>query len=318
MYLVPFIITLVVLAVAFALWVLRRVQTSRALAYSFSNNEYCRQHLCLFRSEFSDDDFRVVHRFKDYSPKTAYYCLNVINRAYDADYTSDLIPPPGFEVVSTLANPLDGNRSIGYVMVQSDILWVVFRGTKDVRDMVQDINMTQSRFRDDGVLVHSGFLQLYEAVGIRDTVERVLTARRDRLRTVLLTGHSMGGALSMLTLYDVSGAHGAALDVVCYTFGCPRVGNTAFTDRLRQYSNTCYRVANSDDIVPHIPLSITMNLLHPRRPFFYNHYGRLFSFSENLMNYEYNHVIQTYIANLRKIVQETVPGATIAALKSDY
>jgi len=317
MYLVPFIITLLVLMVVVVLWVMRRVQTFRALAYSFSNNEYCQQHLCLFRSEFSNDDFRVVHRFKDYSPKTAYYCLNVINRVYDADYTSDLVAPPGFEVISTLANPLDKNRSIGYVMVQSDILWVVFRGTKYVKDMLQDINMTQSRFREDGVLVHSGFLQIYEATGVRDTVERVLANRRDRLRTLLVTGHSMGGALSMLTLYDVSRAYGTALDVVCYTFGCPRVGNIAFTDRLRQYSNICYRVANSDDIVPNIPLSITMNFLHPRRPFFYNHYGRLFSFSDNLMNYEYNHVIQTYIANLRKIVEETIPGST-AALKSDY
>jgi len=60
-----------------------------------------------------------------------------------------------------------------------------------------------------------------------------------------------------------------------------------------------------------------MNFLHPRRPFFYNHYGRLFSFSDNLLNYEYNHVIQTYIANLRKIVEETIPGS-ITTLKSDY
>jgi hypothetical protein len=316
MYLVPFIITTTLLVLVVALWVLRRVQTTRALTYSFSNNEYCRDHLCLFRSEFSDNDFKVVHRFKDYSPRTAYYCLNVINRVYDADYTSNLVPPPGFEVVATIANPLDKNRSIGYVMAQSDILWVVFRGTKYVGDILQDLNMTQSRFREDGVLVHTGFLGIYQAARVKETVERVLTSRRDRFRTLLVTGHSLGGAMSMLTLYDLSSAYGDSYDVVCYTFGCPRVGNTAFTDRLKHYKNICYRIANSDDIVPNIPLSITMNFLRPHHPFFYNHYGRLFSFSDNLLNYEYNHVIQTYIANLWKIVQETIPGST--AFKSDY
>ena len=45
------------------------------------------------------------------------------------------------------------------------------------------------------------------------------------------TGHSLGGALATLAAYDIATAAEAAgrqLNLACYTFGCPRVGNHAF------------------------------------------------------------------------------------------
>ena len=45
------------------------------------------------------------------------------------------------------------------------------------------------------------------------------------------TGHSLGGALATLAAYDFATAAqacGKTLNLACYTFGCPRVGNHAF------------------------------------------------------------------------------------------
>jgi hypothetical protein len=41
-----------------------------------------------------------------------------------------------------------------------------------------------------------------------------------------------------------------------YTFGCPRVGNKAFCDRITAAARAqaCYRIVDNEDIVTHIPL----------------------------------------------------------------
>jgi hypothetical protein len=67
---------------------------------------------------------------------------------------------------------------------------------------------------------------------------------------VCITGHSLGGALATL-------AFGRFADdaTSLITFGCPRVGNNAFRQRLlsRQGKGIC-RFVNSNDTVPHVPL----------------------------------------------------------------
>lgn len=54
---------------------------------------------------------------------------------------------------------------------------------------------------------------------------------KSHVAQVLVTGHSLGGALAMLAAHDIAKAL-EALDrntsVACYTFGAPRVGNYAF------------------------------------------------------------------------------------------
>ena len=52
-----------------------------------------------------------------------------------------------------------------------------------------------------------------------------------------LTGHSLGGALACLAAFDIQRMCPCLgpLDVACYTFGAPRVGNHAFA---RQYDAT--------------------------------------------------------------------------------
>ena len=63
---------------------------------------------------------------------------------------------------------------------------------------------------------------------------------------MFITGHSLGGALALLTTVlvapDVNGA--------CYTFGAPRVANYEY---FRDLKTPVYRVVNSSDAVPRVP-----------------------------------------------------------------
>ena len=68
-----------------------------------------------------------------------------------------------------------------------------------------------------------------------------------------IVGHSMGGALAQLAALDVRFA-GAAARVHVYTFGAPRIGNDAFADVVRAYTQEAWRFTHNRDIVPSVPL----------------------------------------------------------------
>jgi hypothetical protein len=90
-------------------------------------------------------------------------------------------------------------------------------------------------------------------------------ARRARPWRVLLTGHSLGGALATLCAADLaelfppsppSSLSSAAEDVVrvrCVTYGSPRAGDAHFAARFAQLQPRALRLVNGRDVVPSVP-----------------------------------------------------------------
>ena len=66
------------------------------------------------------------------------------------------------------------------------------------------------------------------------------------LGNLLVTGHSLGGALAKVATRFIAGSSLGA----CYTFGSPRVGNL---DMGLAFKTPIYRVVNSADVVPRTP-----------------------------------------------------------------
>jgi predicted lipase len=50
--------------------------------------------------------------------------------------------------------------------------------------------------------------------------------------SILMTGHSLGAALSTLATYDLKRKY-TTTDIKIYNFGSPRVGNKAFTTQFK-------------------------------------------------------------------------------------
>lgn len=98
-------------------------------------------------------------------------------------------------------------------------------------------------------LVHQGFQRALNDVW--DQVHDCLVSYRANHpgAEICLTGHSLGGALAMLTL-----SRSADPDLSLITFGCPRVGNQAFCDRTMQgRKSLVFRCVNFNDAVAHVP-----------------------------------------------------------------
>jgi len=92
-------------------------------------------------------------------------------------------------------------------------------------------------------------------------------------KQIVTTGHSLGGALSILSAVDLT-EHGFQ-NIKVVNFGCTRVGNDVFASYFGQLIQTCWRVVNERDLVAHYPAE-WMN---------YHHVANEIWFENNVYNF---------------------------------
>lgn len=127
-------------------------------------------------------------------------------------------------------------------------VYVVFRGTKGLEDIVDDIDIRHKRFSAaKGVKVHAGFYRQW--LDIAPLVDRELKALKGPF-TLVCTGHSLGGALATLASLEYADKYKA---LECYTFGSPRVGNHNFCTAFEEKVPVHWRIVNEKDPVPTLP-----------------------------------------------------------------
>ncbi|KAA8499903.1 Lipase [Porphyridium purpureum] len=101
---------------------------------------------------------------------------------------------------------------------------------------------------------HSRYSYFYRAPDASGYANRMRAARRP----LLLTGHSLGGALATLCGFDVA-THltsigiPAASDIAVTTFGCPKVGNPAFCNAYNSVIKSHWRVIVASDFFAKLP-----------------------------------------------------------------
>jgi len=103
------------------------------------------------------------------------------------------------------------------------------------------------------VAVHSGFLKAAEEL-FQMLLAELLPAGADKsaLKSIYVTGHSLGGALATLVAFFL---HREGFPVAgVYTFASPRVGNAAWRrDYQRLLGAKTYRIIAQGDLVPLVP-----------------------------------------------------------------
>lgn len=99
--------------------------------------------------------------------------------------------------------------------------------------------------------VHHGFKACNDATigNVTSGVKNLLSLHPDY--RIIVTGHSLGGAVA--TLASISLIR-AGLDVLHYSCGSPRVGNTDFASYTKKsFKMMPQRITHYKDIVPHTP-----------------------------------------------------------------
>lgn len=142
----------------------------------------------------------------------------------------------------------DYGATQAYLCHDETKLVLALRGTEIVGcdalpDILTDLDFDLVDFDGRG-RVHRGFARAFE---------RLWPALRERLsaleaaapaRRLWVTGHSLGGALAVLTGARRDTAQGV------YTFGCPRVGDARFAERYRAPTQ---RLVHNNDYVAQLP-----------------------------------------------------------------
>lgn len=119
-------------------------------------------------------------------------------------------------------------------------LFVAFRGTSSKKDIEQDLKRIQE---DEGYGdVHMGFEQCLDSVW-----PTLLHLIKSKGKSVIFTGHSLGGALAQLASVKYGEYCG------CITFGSPKVGDARFVTRLEHIGGVLRLFEHRFDKVPLVP-----------------------------------------------------------------
>ncbi|KAA8493425.1 Lipase [Porphyridium purpureum] len=145
-----------------------------------------------------------------------------------------------------------------------------FRGTVSLKNWSNNLKATPiiankqksevgSYYKDlpDDVRLHLGFYRSFEGIG-GDMVKEALRLHRENPGDrVYVTGHSLGGAMATHMVLTLALAGVPTEQLVCYTFGQPRVGNEAFRREFDARVKDMFRIVNNYDVVPHLPAYAT-------------------------------------------------------------
>lgn len=136
---------------------------------------------------------------------------------------------------------------------QSDAIILSIRGTMNVADGITDLDAHYIKWKNG--LVHSGIYS--SAKWIMDNViYQIFEYKRQfDCSKIIITGHSLGGAISGLLGLMLNDEHD---DVFCYNFGPPPVISTEIASLpLSKKNNYTYIFGN--DIVPHLSYGSLMD-----------------------------------------------------------
>lgn len=193
----------------------------------------------------------------------AFWLAHFASLAYSP--AEQLVDSPLMKTHGLSVQPFDTTGTQGFIFTSEALCILAFRGTeKTLEDWLTDVDARQHEppwvNADDGVGIHKGFHRALQHVW-DDVLGHLLKAKRP----IWITGHSLGGALAVLTAARLAREQTALHVAGVYTFGQPRVGSEAWTKTLPiELRQRIFRYVNDNDIVPLVP---------PPKPVDYHHVG---------------------------------------------
>ena len=145
-----------------------------------------------------------------------------------------------------------GTGALAEISFYGDCTVLAFKGTSTIRDWLVDLDVLKEPLAN-GVRIHAGFMRDADCI-LPLIISKLLPAGADKskLKPIILTGHSLGGALATLVAFFLQ-REGFNIQAV-YTFGSPRVGNGGFRDAYTiPLGAKTFRVVCAGDLVPLVP-----------------------------------------------------------------
>lgn len=152
-----------------------------------------------------------------------------------------------------------------------DIIYIVFRGSEERIDWSTNFDFNKTTFQEQVIKqeiiqqqdkvypyqeesqsnakMHQGFVNAY--LSVRNQIHDYI--QRHTASNLIVTGHSLGGALSTLCAVDMQYCFGEKFAISIYTFGSPKVGNKGFRNSFSRRVPNSYQFVYGMDMVPALP-----------------------------------------------------------------
>jgi hypothetical protein len=234
---------------------------------------------------------------------------------------------------SLIFTPMWNDTDYAFIAEFSDRIVIAFCPTSDDLGWVSNFDILplagKSEWESD--VVHKGFFTSWEyfepsvtqyllqyikqSIGEED-VEHVTKKsagsfwRFWKLKSLLITGHSRGGALGTLC----SGYVGKQLDIPhsAIFFGCPRAGTKDFRDQYNMLPVDCTRVINGRDIVAQVPPDSTGARAVGKEVVYPPHIGGWFTRKKDLIR---DHYHSRYTQSIMADCQSSGDAVGVAAMQ---
>ncbi|HEY0793161.1 MAG TPA: lipase family protein [Chthoniobacterales bacterium] len=148
----------------------------------------------------------------------------------------------------------------GFIASQGDAAYLVIRGTQTPLEWFDDASIQPVPFNAGWGNTTVGFMAIHRQ--IFPEIYKHFSQRAAPPDRLFITGHSLGAALAKLAVADLAFHQllGGIKTIKVYTFSGPRVGDSTFAAKFRELGLPAWRVFNTEDLVPTLPLStLTMD-----------------------------------------------------------
>lgn len=276
--------------IGYNIWIIISIyRYFNSVAYSTTNNMKCKNNSC-----YDDciETYNTIPEQKDliYCKDVSKFCAQIIIRIeypekYDEFYLNI------FDNISYIKS--NTNEPVFCIILlepNTDIMWILFRGTYTFSEIIADIDYTQTKFYDNNMKVHRGFYTIYK--NIKGEVLKKINEYKPS--KIIMSGHSLGAAVSTMMNYDI---YNMGINSVTYNFGSPKVGNSDFCEYMNK-NCVIYSVINQADTVTMVPPPVSANFFNKNKPYYYNTTGKQILFEENWNSIKNNHRLPIYIKNI--------------------
>ncbi|MFF2876516.1 lipase family protein [Gottfriedia sp. NPDC057991] len=217
----------------------------------------------------------------------------------------EIILPKGFELRSIIyANAgveEPEAEAFGFIAESKNEIVIAFRGTDSFKDNEsdQDLYQVEYPFVENVGKTHRGFTCIYQS-SRNEMIRELMKLSPDK--KLLITGYSLGGALAVLSSFDIA-VNTEFENPYVYTFGSPRVADPEFAYRFNQIVWNSVRIFNVHDIIPTLPAEA-----YPP-PFtstglYYRHVNNMYPVNFQLNSIARNHYIGCYFNNISSLNPE--------------
>eukprot|EP00210_Caulerpa_lentillifera_P002838 g2712.t1 len=201
------------------------------------------------------------------------YAVQNTTKSWSKLYQQANIDPVIAKPFAYFANEKSGTNAWLHVYEGIKTIVLAFRGTEvgEFADIISDIDIlpdplarllkepyaiAPNEALKQKHFIHRGFLNAYAAVHetILDTIYSI--TGWDEEWAILVTGHSLGGALAVLGAFEMTNrrdSEGKGPHVGMLNVGAPRVGSRKFVQSYNNTVSPSFRVVNDRDTIPTMP-----------------------------------------------------------------